>query len=243
MPLMINHLSLVALIIFYIKRMIAYHNKDFIASEHGRPIRIMSEFLASKAIIEDNKIDKTLVIFGSARTDPRNKYYKAAESLAFKLGKWTKSQPEKYAICTGGGPGIMEAGNKGAKKAKVPSLGFCIELPFEQSTNPYVDKTLEIQFHYFFLRKFWFLAKSSAVIVFPGGFGTFDELFESLTMLQNEKTDKVPLVLFGTKFWKDLVNWQMFVDEGMIDKKDMDFIKFSDNVDETFEYVSYHLLH
>ncbi|MCL1967724.1 MAG: hypothetical protein FWF67_07550, partial [Fibromonadales bacterium] len=111
--------------------MLAFHNDRFIKSEHGRPVRIMSELLASKALIEDNKIDKTIVIFGSARTDPENIYYKAANDLTYKLGKWAKEQPDKYAICTGGGPGIMEAGNKGAKEAGAPSLGFCIELPFE----------------------------------------------------------------------------------------------------------------
>ena len=217
--------------------MLAFHNDRFIKSEHGRPVRIMSELLASKALIEDNKIDKTIVIFGSARTDPENIHYKAANDLTYKLGKWAKEQPDKYAICTGGGPGIMEAGNKGAKEAGAPSLGFCIELPFEQSTNPYVDKDLEIQFHYFFLRKFWFLLRSAAIIAFPGGWGTFDELFEALTMLQNSKTNGVPLILFGTEFWKNLVNWPMFVDEGMIDKEDMNFIKFSDDVKETFEYI------
>jgi uncharacterized protein (TIGR00730 family) len=192
----------------------------------------MSEFLASKAILDDNKVDKTIVIFGSARIKPQNKYYQAANSLASKLGSWAKTQKEKYAICTGGGPGIMEAGNKGAKEANAPSLGFCIELPFEQSTNPYVDKNLEIQFHYFFLRKFWFLSKSAAIVVFPGGWGTFDELFEALTMLQNNKTNNIPVILFGTEFWKGMVNWQRFIDEGLIDKADMDFIHFSDDVDE-----------
>ncbi|MDR1811899.1 MAG: TIGR00730 family Rossman fold protein [Candidatus Fibromonas sp.] len=217
--------------------MLVFHNDDFIKSEHGRPVRIMSELLASKALIEDNKIDKTIVMFGSARTNPEDKYYRAANDLALKLGEWAKNQPEKYAICTGGGPGIMEAGNKGAKEANAPSLGFCIELPFEQSTNPYVDENLEIQFHYFFLRKFWFLSKSAAIIIFPGGWGTFDELFEALTMLQNKKTNRVPLVLFGIEFWKSIVNWQKFIDDGMIDKEDMDFIYFSDDVGETFEYV------
>jgi len=197
----------------------------------------MSEFLASKAILDDNKIDKTIVIFGSARIKPDNKYYKAANSLAFKLGQWAKTQKERYAICTGGGPGIMEAGNKGASEADVPSLGFCIELPFEQSTNDYVDKKLEIQFHYFFLRKFWFLLKSTAIIAFPGGWGTFDELFESLSMLQNNKINNVPIVLFGTEFWGNIVNWQMLIDEGLIDKTDMDFIHFSDDVDDTFKSV------
>jgi uncharacterized protein (TIGR00730 family) len=218
--------------------MLAFHNKNFISGEHGRPVRIMSEFLASKAIMEDNNINKTIVIFGSARINPQNKYYQATCNLAFKLGQWANAQPEKYAICTGGGPGIMEAGNKGAKEAGIPSLGFCIELPFEQSTNPYVDKNLEIQFHYFFLRKFWFLLKSAAIITFPGGWGTLDELFEALTMLQNYKTKKVPFVVFGTEFWKDMINWQRFVDEGLIDKSDMDFIHFSDDVDEAFDYIT-----
>ena len=216
--------------------MLAYENSDFIQSEHGRPVRIMSEFLASKAILDDNKIDKTIVIFGSARIKPENKYYKDTVSLARKLGEWAKMQPEKYAICTGGGPGIMEAGNKGAREVGTPSLGFCIELPFEQSTNPFVDKNLEIEFHYFFLRKFWFLMKSAAIIGCPGGWGTFDELFEALTMLQNFKTRKVPLVLFGKDFWSKIVNWQMFVDEKLIDKDDMDIIHFTDDVDEAFEH-------
>jgi uncharacterized protein (TIGR00730 family) len=217
--------------------MLAFHNEKFIKSKHGRPIRIMSELLASKAIIDDNDIDKTIVIFGSARTKTRDKYYKATRELAFKLGQLTRNKSEKYAICTGGGPGIMEAGNRGAKEAGAPSLGFCIELPFEQSTNKYVDKNLEIQFHYFFLRKFWFLSRSAAIIVFPGGFGTLDELFEALTMLQNEKTERVPVVLFGTEFWNSLVNWQKLVDEGFIDASDMNFIKFSDDVDEVFRYI------
>jgi len=217
--------------------MLAYHNEDFIKSEHGRSVRIMSEFLASKAILEDNKIDKTIVMFGSARTKPENKYYQAANSIAFKLGEWAKAQKETYAICTGGGPGIMEAGNKGAKEASAQSLGFCIELPFEQSTNPYVDKHLEIQFHYFFLRKFWFLLKSAAIIAFPGGWGTFDELFEALTMLQNNKTTNVPLVLFGTEFWKATVNWQRLIDDGLIDESDMNFIHFSDDVDECVKTI------
>ncbi|MCL2284026.1 MAG: TIGR00730 family Rossman fold protein [Fibromonadales bacterium] len=217
--------------------MLSFNNLNFINSEHGRPVRIMSEFLASKAMLENNKINKTIVMFGSARISRENKYYKAASELAYKLGKWASGQPEKYAICTGGGPGIMEAGNKGAKESGAPSLAFCIELPFEQDTNPYVDENLEIEFHYFFLRKFWFLAKSSAIIVFPGGWGTLDETFEALTMLQNKKTNKVPLVLFGTQFWKKLINWQMLIDEGMIDQKDMDFIYFSDNVDDSFEHL------
>jgi len=221
--------------------MLAYHNENFIKSDHGRPVRIMSEFLASKAILEDNKIDKTIVIFGSARIQPENKYYQAANSLAFKLGQWAKNQKEKYAICTGGGPGIMEAGNKGANEANAPSLGFCIELPFEQSTNPYVDKNLEIQFHYFFLRKFWFLLKSAAIIAFPGGWGTFDELFESLTMLQNDKTTNVPLVLFGTEFWKNMINWQMLIDNGLIEKDDMNFIHFSDDVDDCVKTITQRL--
>ncbi|MCL2261425.1 MAG: TIGR00730 family Rossman fold protein [Fibromonadales bacterium] len=221
--------------------MLAYHDKDFINSEHGRSIRIMSEFLASKAILEDNQIGKTIVIFGSARTNPQNKYYQAANELALKLGEWSNQRTEKYAICTGGGPGIMEAGNKGAKEASANSLAFCIELPFEQSTNAYVDDHLDIQFHYFFLRKFWFLAKSSAIVIFPGGWGTFDELFEALTMLQNKKTDKVPLVIFGTEFWHDIVNWQRFIDDGLIDKEDMDFIHFSDDVNDAFEYITSNL--
>lgn len=223
---------------YYITAMLAYNNEEFISSEQGRPVRILSEFLASKAIIDNNKIDETIVFFGSAKTNPENKYYKAANDLAFKLGEWSKKQNKKYAICSGGGPGIMEAANKGAKEAAAPSLGFCIELPFEQGTNKYVDKELEIQFHYFFLRKFWFLMKSAAIIVFPGGWGTFDELFEALTMLQNSKTHNVPLVLFGNDFWKNMVNWQSFLDQGMIEKEDMNCIHFSDNIDEAFEYIT-----
>jgi uncharacterized protein (TIGR00730 family) len=219
------------------KKMLAFKNKNLAFGKHGLPASIESEFLSSKATMENSEIDKVIMIFGSARTKPKNEYCQAASELAFKLGEWSKEQPEKYAIATGGGPGIMEAGNKGAKKAKAPSLGFCIKLPFEKGANQYVDKNLKIMFRHFFLRKFWYWAKSSAIIVFPGGFGTLDELFEALTMFQLKKMRNAPLVLFGTKYWKKLVNWQMLIDEGMIKKKDMKLAHFSDSVEETFEYV------
>ena len=166
-------------------------------------------------------------------------YYDAARNLARRLGKWCNSQQNGFTICTGGGPGIMEAGNRGADDVGTPSTGLNIKLPFEQHPNPYISDSLNMQFRYFFIRKFWFLHIARALIVFPGGFGTLDEMFEALTLIQTRRySEKVPVVIFGTHFWKKLIDWNYLVETGMINKEDLDLFLFTDSVDEAYEYIT-----
>ena len=170
-----------------------------------------------------------------------SRYYEDAVELAEKLTLWFK-QPEfkkrRYLICTGGGPGIMEAANRGAKKAKGESVGLNISLPLEQDPNPYQTKDISFEFHYFFIRKFWFFYLSKAMIVFPGGFGTLDELFELLTLVQTQKTKKyMPIVLYGKDYWNEVVNFQALEHWGMISPADLKLFKICDDVDTAFKYL------
>ena len=166
-----------------------------------------------------------------------SRYYEDAYKLAKKLTLWFKTLKKKnFMICTGGGPGIMEAANKGAAKAKGKSVGLDISLPMEQNPNPYQTKDISCEFHYFFIRKFWFVYLAKALVVFPGGFGTMDEWFELLTLIQTHKTKKhMPVILYGTSFWKNLINFDYFADCGMISKKDLKLFRFYDDVDSAFE--------
>jgi uncharacterized protein (TIGR00730 family) len=168
-------------------------------------------------------------------------YYEASRQLAAKLTRWSKSSRNSsngYYICSGGGPGIMEAANRGASEAGGRSVGLNITLPFEQAPNKYQSHEISFDFNYFFIRKFWFFYLSKAMVVFPGGFGTFDELFELLTLVQTEKTKKpMPIVLFGSEFWNTVVNFQAMADHGVISKKDLDLFCISDSVDETYQYL------
>lgn len=169
------------------------------------------------------------------------RYYDEAVQLARELTEWSKSlkHPEhRFYICSGGGPGIMEAANRGASQAGGRSIGLGISLPFEQHNNPYISHSLNFEFHYFFVRKYWFLYLAKALVIFPGGFGTMDELFEILTLLQTEKTKKaIPIVLHGTEFWKKIIDWDVFIEWGVISPEDMDLIHFSDSVEETRDYI------
>jgi uncharacterized protein (TIGR00730 family) len=145
---------------------------------------------------------------------------------------------QRYVICSGGGPGIMEAANKGASLAGGHSIGLNISLPYEQMPNSYISDKLNFEFHYFFMRKFWFAYLGKALVVFPGGFGTLDELFECLTLVQTGKIKKkMPIVVYGSDFWRRMVNWDMFIDLGLIDKEDMDLLHFSDSPQEAFEFL------
>lgn len=150
----------------------------------------------------------------------------------------THNFKQRYVICSGGGPGIMEAANKGAMLAGGKSIGFNISLPYEQMPNSYISDELNFDFHYFFMRKFWFAYLGKALVVFPGGFGTLDELFECLTLVQTGKIKKkMPIVVYGSDFWKRLINWDVLKDLGVIDKEDMDLIHFSDSPQEAFEFL------
>ncbi|MFV0431314.1 MAG: LOG family protein [Alphaproteobacteria bacterium] len=169
------------------------------------------------------------------------RYYEQARELSFKLTEWSKELEEhrrRFVICTGGGPGMMEAANRGASEARGKNMGFNISLPFEQHSNPWVTNSLNFEFHYFFMRKFWFAYLAKAIIIFPGGFGTFDELFEILTLIQTKKMEKkVPLILFGRKFWDKVINLEKLADWGVISPKDLDLFYQTDDVDDAFNYL------
>jgi len=169
-------------------------------------------------------------------------YYEDANELAEKLTRWflePKNCFDKFLICSGGGPGIMEAANRGARTAGGQSIGLNISLPFEQTPNPYQSKELSFDFHYFFIRKFWFFYLAKALVVFPGGYGTLDEFFELLTLIQTGKTKKyMPVILYGRKFWKEILNFNGFVKWGVISQNDLKLFKIYDTVDSAFEYLT-----
>jgi len=181
-----------------------------------------------------DKIGPCVAIFGSARTKPEEKYYQLAEQIATKLTE------EGYGIITGGGPGIMEAGNKGAKESGGKSVGLNIELPHEQGSNPYVDVDKLLTFNYFFVRKVVFVKYSQGFIAMPGGFGTMDELFETLTLVQTRKIDRIPIVLVGSEYWSGLMDWikGTLLASNNVNPEDLDLIKIMDDPDEIVEHVN-----
>lgn len=168
------------------------------------------------------------------------KYYDESVILSKKISEWSKTltPDNKVYVCTGGGPGMMEAANKGAFEAEFQNIGFNIELPFEQHPNLYITPELNFEFHYFFMRKFWFVYHAKAIVVMPGGFGTLDELMEMLTLEQtNVISKKVPIVLYGKEFWNKLINFDYLLELGMISKKDLDLFVILDDIDETIDYL------
>ena len=197
---------------------------DFTATDPWRVLRITSEFVEGFDTLA--RVERAVTIFGSARVAPDSPQYQAATDVARRLAQ------AGFAIITGGGPGIMEAANKGAVEGGAESIGCNIELPFEQGTNPYVR--LAINFRYFFVRKTMFLKYSEAFVIFPGGFGTMDELFEALTLIQTGKVKNFPVVLFGTQYWRGLVAWlkDTMVPEGKISPVDLDLLYLTDDPDE-----------
>lgn len=192
----------------------------------------MSEFVDGFEKL--SKIGPCVSIFGSARTKPDNKYYQLAEDIAYKLTK------EGYGIITGGGPGIMEAANKGAKNAGGKSVGLNIELPFEQSANAFVDPDKLITFDYFFVRKLMFIKYAQGFVVLPGGFGTMDELFEALTLIQTKKIGKFPIVLAGREYWAGLFEWikKTLLIEHMVDEKDLNLIFLADDAEHAVNHIN-----
>tara|TARA_Y100000991_G_scaffold13614_1_gene9317 strand:+ start:241 stop:912 length:672 start_codon:yes stop_codon:yes gene_type:complete len=203
--------------------------------------KIMGEFVEGFERL--SKIGPCVSIFGSARTDPENKYYAIAEELAYQLTQ------NKFGVITGGGPGIMEAGNKGAKRGGGKSVGLNILLPFEQEPNIYIDNDKIINFDYFFVRKVMFIKYAQGFIVLPGGYGTLDEMFEALTLIQTKKSGKFPIILIGTEFWSGLINWikdVLLKEENNISEEDLDLIKIVDSPEEAVKqinefYKKYHL--
>ena len=192
--------------------------------------KIMSEFVNGYETMA--RIGPCVSIFGSARTKPDDKYYLLAERIAYQISK------AGYGVITGGGPGIMEAGNKGAHRGEGTSVGLNIELPFEQHFNPYIDKDKNLNFDYFFVRKVMFVKYSQGFVVMPGGFGTLDELFEAITLIQTKKIGKFPIILVGSEFWAGLIEWvkKIMIDqEKTVSPSDMDLIKIVDTEDEVVE--------
>lgn len=213
----------------------AFSDKDWQeikAFDTWQIFKIMAEFVDGFEKL--SKIGPCVSIFGSARTKPEHPYYQLAEEIAYKLTK------EGYGIITGGGPGIMEAANKGARTAGGKSVGLNIELPFEQSSNPYIDRDKLITFDYFFVRKLMFIKYAQGFVVLPGGFGTMDELFEALTLIQTKKIGKFPIVLVDKDYWQGFMDWvtKTFIKEGMIDKNDMNLFKVADSADEAVQHIN-----
>jgi uncharacterized protein (TIGR00730 family) len=215
---------------------LAYHDLQFLESEEGRPVRILAEYLQPLHAFRRHKVHDTIVFFGSARVredGPRGEYYRGARELARLVTEWSmgiQSPGHRFLVCTGGGPGIMEAANRGASDAGGRTIGLNIGLPHEQRPNPYITPGLCFQFHYFFMRKLWFAYLARALVVFPGGFGTMDEMFEVLTLSQTQKLDRrVPVLLYGSAYWKTLVNFESLVEEGMIDREDLALFHFVDS--------------
>jgi uncharacterized protein (TIGR00730 family) len=246
----------------------AYENLRFLESKDARAVRILAEYLEPLSRFEHFGIQDTIVFMGSARIMSREEaeaalaraektgrgvaaarialelsaYYEAARELSYRLTTWSKKLDHggrRFVVCTGGGPGIMEAANRGASEAKGLNIGLTISIPSNEFNNPYVSHELHFHFHYFFMRKFWFVYLAKAVVLFPGGFGTLDEFFEMLTLVQTRKMKKrMPIVLFGAKYWNEVLNFDALVKYGTISPGDVQLFHQTDSVDEAYDLIT-----
>ena len=259
----------------------AYLNAEFLDSQEARPIRILSEYLEPLRRFKDEKIQDTVVFFGSSRVDSREgaeealktlkargvrdadqtfetelqksrkavewaRYYEEARELARLLTAWSlslQSENHRFVVTSGGGPGIMEAANRGAHEAGGKTIGLNIRLPFEQDANPYITEGLQFEFHYFFMRKFWFAYLAKALVIFPGGFGTCDELFEILTLAQTDKlSKKIAVILYGSDYWNEVLNLKPMAEWGAIADQDLELLQRADAPADAFEQLRDHLI-
>jgi uncharacterized protein (TIGR00730 family) len=259
----------------------AYQDPEFLDSEEARPIRILAEYLEPLRRFKAQKIQDTVVFFGSARVDSRERaqrafrtlrargvrnadeqferelmksrkalewarYYEEARELARLLTTWSlsiKSENHRFVVASGGGPGIMEAANRGAHEAGGKTIGLNIRLPFEQGANPYITDGLHFEFHYFFMRKFWFAYMAKALVIFPGGFGTLDELFEILTLVQTDKLSKqIDVILYGSDYWSQVLNIKPMEEWGAIAEQDLDLLHRCDTPKDAFEFLRANLI-
>jgi uncharacterized protein (TIGR00730 family) len=260
---------------------LAYLYPEFLESEEARPIRILSEYLEPLRRFKEQKIQDTVVFFGSARVDSRERaerelktleargvkdrtaqyqtelqksnkavewarYYEEARELARQLTAWSgglASENHRFVVTSGGGPGIMEAANRGAHEAGGKTIGLNIRLPFEQDANPYITDGLHFEFHYFFMRKFWFAYLAKALVIFPGGFGTCDELFEILTLAQTDKLSrKIAVILYGRQYWEQVLSLQPMAEWGAVAEQDLDLLQYADTPASAFAQLREHLL-
>ena len=227
------------------RRPVAYLNDKFLNSPDARALRMLSEFLEPLAHFRREKVRDTVVFFGSARLregdGPLARYYDEARTLAKMLTEWSQqftNNTYRFVVCSGGGPGIMEAANRGAWDAGGKTVGLNIGLPFEQFPNPYITPELSFEFHYFFMRKFWFAYLAKALVVFPGGFGTLDEMMEILTLTQTQKLAKrMTVLLYGSAYWKEIINFEALVKYGMIAPEDLNLFQFVDDPATAFELL------
>ena len=214
----------------------------FLARPEQRGVRLLLELNKVDIVLREENIRSTIVVFGSTRLKPDSPYYREAREL----GRLVSSTCQAGGFCdfvisTGGGPGVMEAANRGAYDAGAKSVGFNIVLPEEQVPNPWITPSLCFQFHYFGIRKMHLMLRARALVAFPGGFGTLDELFEALTLVQTRKMPRVPIVLVGRDYWERLVNWRLLVDEKMISPKDLDLIAWAETGAEAWrEIMDFH---
>ena len=215
---------------------VAYKDEQFIDSDDGRPLRILAEYLEPLHAFAHERVCDTIVFFGSARLTehgPLGHYYADARELARRLTEWSLSLPAssaRYVVCSGGGGGIMEAANRGAHDAGGRTIGLNIGLPHEQRPNPYVTPELLFEFHYFFMRKLWFAHLARALVVFPGGFGTLDEMMEILTLEQTGKLARgIPVILYGESYWHEIIDFDALVRHGMIGEEDLSLFTFADD--------------
>ena len=218
---------------------LAYRDDGFLDSAAARPLRILAEYLWPLDAFARERVHDTIVFFGSARLPadgPLGRYYAEARELARLVTQWSESIPspaQRFIVCTGGGGGIMEAANRGATDAGGRTIGLNISLPHEQRPNGYITPGLGFEFHYFFMRKLWFAHLARAIVVFPGGFGTLDELFEILTLCQTRKLERpIVTVLYGSSYWNEIVNFPALARHGMIAEEDLHLLHFVDSPSE-----------
>lgn len=231
---------------------LAFADDDFLCRDELRPVRLQLELLKPEMMMDEAGVESTVVLFGGARIpEPANKasaktqtladlsaYYDEARIFAQKVTERSMlTGGHKDVIVTGGGPGVMEAGNRGAIDAGGRSIGLNIVLPHEQAPNPYVTPELCFNFHYFAIRKMHFLMRASAICVFPGGFGTMDEMFEALTLIQTGRMEQVPFLLFGRSFWETIINWDALADAGTISADDLKLFRIVETADEALAAI------
>ncbi len=228
---------------------LAYLDPSFLDSPDARILRILAEYQEPLARFRRERIEDTVVFFGSARfsqtSDPPDpvaaSHYNDARALARLVGEWTKTLPgprHRFVVTSGGGPGIMEAANRGAWDAGAKTIGLNIKLPFEQRPNPWITPALNFEFHYFFMRKFWFAYLAKALVVFPGGFGTMDEMFELLTLAQTRKLEKpLTILIYDTAYWKSVVNFDLLAERGAIAPADLALFQFADTPEAAFDLL------